>query len=302
MNSSPGVSNGSTRRVACCSGFGRCVKKCCSGSLNCAATCFKACYKGCVKCSCACFKGYIKCTDACCRGCISCINACSKGCIYSINACFKGCKSSIKWCCKGCVNCTKSCFLAYCRWMKKAVEWVKKQIVNIPDWTLIGPRLPVVFSFLLCIPLKNTGYVVASANLIYSILCFSLLMTMAKYSNKYLAVYANKMDVFVFMVIYLSSTTHFIVTCTLLFVGTFLRCRSLVEIYLWSVVLHVFVNIVSAIIVSIYCIFNHQCFTGSGLAQSVVGLLLCFMYTMFWIYIISSVNSMMENPPTPSLL
>lgn len=309
MNNLSGVSNGSTSRVqstgsgsqaGCCSGFGRCVKSF-SDSLNCVATCFKACYKGCVKCASACLKGYLKCTDAICKCCIQCTNACSKDSIHGMNTCIKSCISGIKYCCKCCVNCTKSSLLGSCDCLKKAIECIENQIVKISDWNFIGPRLPLVHYFVLCIPLKVTGHVVAFANLIYSILCFSLLMKIANQNNKYLEVYANKMDVFVVMVIYLSSTVLFLVTCTFLFVGTFLRCRTLVEIYLWSVVLHVFVNIVSAIVVSIYCIFNQQCFTGSGLVQSLVGLLFCLMYTMFWIYIISSVNSMMENPPPPSL-
>lgn len=153
----------------------------------------------------------------------------------------------------------------------------------------------MVRSFLLCIPLRHAAYIIAVLGFVYSLLCFWLAISIANSREEYLKVYANKMDILIVVVIYLSSTSHFMVTCIFLFVGTFLKHRLLVEIYLWSVLLHVFVNIVSTVGVSIYCMTNYQCFTGSGLGQSVVGLVLCLMYTMFWVYIISSLTSMMED-------
>lgn len=220
-------------------------------------------------------------------------------CINPTKSCFEGCIKGIKRCCNSCINRTKSSVSACYRPLKKVVASIILQIVHIADWNVIAQRLPLVHFFLLCIPLRLSGYIVAAFSLIHSILCFSLVMTMANYSDKYYEVYANKMDVFVCVVIYLSSTIPFMFTCIFLFVGTFLKSRVLVEIYLWTVVLHLFVNIIGTIGVSIYCIYNYQCFTGSGLGQSVIGLIFCFLYIMVWIYIISSLSSMMENPPTP---
>lgn len=237
------------------------------------------------------------------------ILTCFRDIISGLGACIFGTLKCIKSCLETClnypenINCIKPCLIVCCRPLKKPAAYITLKITHYSNWDWIGQRLPLVHFFLLCIPLRFTGYIVALGCFIYSVLCFGLVMKISNQRDKYLQAYADKMDVLVVLVIYLSSTTHFMVTCVFLFVGTVLKCRTHVEIFIWSIIFHVLVNIVSTIVVSIYCIFNDQCFNGSGLAQSVIGLVLTFLYTMMWIYIISSLNSMMENPcPPPPLL
>lgn len=292
MNRLTDLGNGFTRCFqgiysglkACTYGFGSCMSKCCWSSLDATKLCFEGCGKS---------------TKLCLKGCRENTKLCLGGCRINTKLCFKSCKENTKLCCIGCINCTKSCTVACCRPIKNAVVWIVLKIAPFFDWHWVGRRLPLVNFFLLCIPVRLTGYIVASGSFIYSSLCFSLVMTMAKHGDKYLEVYANKMDVFLVIVIYLSSTVPFMVTCIFLITGTFLKNRVLVELYLWSALLHILVNIVSTIGVSTYCIYNYECFNGSGLGQSVFGLVICFLYTMLWIYILSSINSMMENPAVP---
>lgn len=301
----------------CCSKTGRIVSNCCNGCWKCIKVpfkgcmngiitccggymrCIKTCFERCIDCTVTCCGGCMRCTETCFKRCIDCTITCGEGCMNSTETCFNGCIKYIKTCCRRCTNYIIGRHLAGCQALKKYSTWINSKIALMLDWNQIGPKLPLVHFFLLYIPLKFTGYIVASGNLIYSILCFSLLMIIAKHNDEYLDVYASKMDVFIFLVTYLSSTTHFMITCMFLFVGTFLKNRKFVEIYLWSVVWHVVVNILNTIAVSLYCIIDNHCFTGSGSSQSLIGLLICFFYTMAWVYIISSLNSMMENPPSP---
>lgn len=268
----------------CCTRFVRCVTTCYYNSLDITQRSIDS-----ITNRINIINGYIK-------RCFKCV---VKACVNYIVSCFRGCIICTKRYCACVINCIKRCMIALCRPLQKAVTYVTLKIIYIADWNLVGKRLPLLYFFLLCIPLRFTGYIIGVVSFICSILCFSLVMVISKYNDRYFEVYANKMDVLVVLVIYLSSTSTFMVTCVFLLVGTFLRSRALVEIYLWNAMFHVVVTILSTIGVSIYCIYNNQCFNGSGLGQSVIGLVICCLYTLFWVYLLSSLNSMMENPPAP---
>lgn len=167
-------------------------------------------------------------------------------------------------------------------------------IAHLFDWQLrVGKWLITVDRFLLCIPLKPGSYITAIITLANSILSFGLVTHIIVYYRNYLEVYERKMDVFMYLIIYLTSSIHFMVTSIFLIIGTCRKKPTLIKVYLWGVVIHVLVNILNSLLFSIYCIIYNDCFQGAGWGQLVINFVCMFFFFIIWLYLASVINSIL---------
>lgn len=150
--------------------------------------------------------------------------------------------------------------------------------------------------FLLCVPLKIGSYVIAIISLINSMISLGLIVHVIKCRSDYLEVYERKMDLFISLLVYLSSSIHFMVTSIFLIIGTSMEKPIFVKVYFWGVVMHVLVNILNSLLFSIYCIkYNINCFQGTAQIQTVISFVLVSFYSVIWFYLASVINSMLTS-------
>lgn len=156
------------------------------------------------------------------------------------------------------------------------------------DWD----HLATINDFVLCIPLKIGATIVALIGLVYGFIATYLFISMCVNYNSWKAVYASKLDELIYFFFIFAIVTIVFIASIILLIAICLEQDLPIQIYLWSIVVHISLNWLITIGVSLYCFFiNLSCFLGSGIAEAWVNLILTLFYTVLWCYFIVTVNS-----------
>lgn len=149
--------------------------------------------------------------------------------------------------------------------------------------------------FVFCIPLNVGAYIIVTIGLIYGIMALFFLVSVSVNYEAYKSVYVYKIDQLYYFIILFCLVLIIFVASIILLVGVLIERSKPVLIYIWSICVHLILNVFLTLGVTIYCCYDDVCFDGSGFGGACIMLTLTFFYSVLWSYFIYCVNSYRLN-------